>query len=322
MCYSSAPAPPPEPESKWDDYWNHVTSNNTGAFDDPVGLFIELTRGCENTRCYFKCPEYGKENIIKITPDQCNELLEIFDHRHLLTGLFGQGDVTDYPFYKIPFSTNKVQINFHAGVSSTILESFDEWHKNILINTHSLEDAKFVNHTKGIDAAVVPVAKDIDWKSIFSILKVPTVFRGLSDDRSPFYITPDDFCVEMFNEFGIIAHPTLLLPVQRAFRPTIEKVVFTTSNVKITLRRCFRLLDSKKIILSFPIRKDGSYDLDKKSEIAKMNQLMTADTKCKRCFGGAWKYAYPEEIHVHGVQCYEKNWKRSRISGMQCVVES
>jgi len=320
MCYSSAPALPPKPMENWDDFLNYIVSHNNGSFDDPVGLFIELTRGCENSRCYFKCAEFGKKNVVNISPEECYAVLEIFDNRYLCTGLFGQGDVTDYPFHEMPFFTNRIQVNFHAGVSESLLESFVEKHVNILINVHSLEDARITNHLKYVSAAAIPVAKNIDWKLIFSTLKVPTVFRGLSDSRSDFYVSPKEFYNEMFMEFGLITCPVLLKPVQRAFRPVVEKVELKKDSIKMILRRCFRLLDSKRITLTFPRRRDGSYDLDIESEIAKVNKLMASDTKCKICFGGAWKYAYPEEIHMSGPQCYKKNWSKSDIPGMHCVV--
>uniref|UniRef100_A0A6M3JP84 Uncharacterized protein n=1 Tax=viral metagenome TaxID=1070528 RepID=A0A6M3JP84_9ZZZZ len=299
MCTSYTPPYIPKPTENWKDFWKELCSKNKGKHDDPIGIFIELTRGCQNKRCIFKCDEFGKKEEIIIPPSQIKFIEDfvpsfLFESFYLNVSFFGQGRIDNYPFSqgKYILSGKKQFFNFHADIDKKYLMKTLECiaNPNISINCHSIDDAILANRfieVKGI-VACIPVLKFLDWVEIFKIVKLPVLFRGLSDKNNPGYLTGETFANRLKKATGLNAEIYYLKPTNKGLRPVLEKISLNEKEIEFTLRRCFRRLDSDKISLVFKI--DGTKkNMDDRKQIERFASFLKKDTPCKLCYGGAWK---------------------------------
>lgn len=283
MCGGSSYSPPrrpKEPSKNYEHFWNTTEG----------GFAVELVKGCNNAKCTFVCEARRKRETISITPAVFNKYvlpLKMGSSDFFL--MYGSGDVSNYPLKELDDNLSGCQFNLRAD--SVDEDTLSKLHKGkIILNVYNNSDAIKANTFKRfIHAVHIPVSKNIDYKGVFSFVRVPVVFRGI-DESNVNHVIPEEFQEEMLRSFGLKIDIELLNPIP-SFRPVIESVSIKKTMVMYHFRRCFRG-DSKKVVIAAPIKSIEDRVRTGK-HIEKFISFVLTLPECEKCTI-AWKGTWEE----------------------------
>ena len=296
MCggsgYSSYTPPPTKPS--WKKFWEDMKVPT-----EDRGLFIEVTRGCQNVSCKLQCQARGMPSSTM----RFEELNEILNFLCAVSSpeimLYGMGDVSNYDWagflairnkkvYKLPSST---RINISPTAKDETIIALAKSGAKICFNVNTPEEAILANMKTRqlgcrLSQLIVPVAKTIDWLEILKVSTIGIEFNSYTPSWSELYVPPDVFSDGLMS-LGITANPTVY-KLKSGFKPVIESF----ANRTLIMRRCFQL-DSKRIQVD--IDRDDYKIWEKQQDdslFKKLDKFGASTTTCKKCSDEVWYYNF------------------------------
>jgi hypothetical protein len=297
MCgggdYSYLPSKPEPPT--WNKFWDEVALPK-----EDVGIFIEVTRGCESVSCKLQCQARGIPKM-EMPFDSLSTILQFLKgHSHPEIMLYGVGDVSNYRWGKFfkdfhREMPGRTRINLSPTANDDDIVALARKNVSIHFNVNTPEEAILANMKYKklgcrMGSLIVPVANGVDWLEIMKISTIDIEFNSFTPSWSKRYVSADEFKDSLMS-LGIEVSPTTYT-LKSGFKILIETCETDEKNDKMTLtiRRCFQP-DSERIKLDFlgmNIKKNRNC----KEVYSTLTKLSTIKPQCNKCSRIVWYYNF------------------------------
>lgn len=289
--------PKPVPPS-WDKFWDEIKLPS-----EDVGIFIEVTRGCDSVSCKLQCQARGipKE---KMSFDELKAVLTFMKgHHHPELMLYGVGDVSNYEWAKFlkglgrPFADilSGARINISPTANEDDITILAHYGASIHFNVNTVEEAVLANlKAKRLGcrmaSLIVPVINGVEWLEIMKVSTISIEFNSFTPSWSDRYVSAQKFKDSMMS-LGIETNPKIY-ELKSGFKILIEKCERDENkdNMVLTIRRCFQP-DSKKIKLEF-LGMEDTKNRNCEDVYKNLKSLASVKPDCSKCSKTVWYYNF------------------------------
>jgi len=259
------------------------------VFEDISYAFIELTRGCWNTRCPFKCSAQKDKYQVSVKPEDLNRAVNFFGVHNVCSILFGSGETSEYPFKNISNESY-----FMGGMDLNIMPDyyhpedfpgkFYEGLRSVTFCAYDVDDVlianKLVKESKRCLTFFlkIPVLSGVEYlKMAEKSVGMEIIFHAVSE-VDPRHISVNEFSYKFKSSFGFMPETEITPGIKYTIKPVVETIIGND----IVIRRCFDK-KSKKIIV--PLE-------DSKKSTKELLEFFKSSPPCKECVPNikSWKY--------------------------------
>lgn len=287
-----------DPFMNMQDFWTVISKYPTNRVGyeikgdikkyENIGIFYELTTGCDNKKCNFQCPARSEPIAIQIMPKILSKVTRtgLFPYE-IPIYLYGKGNIDLYPFDKINmYALQAYSINVTPAIPENnfrILSKMAsrEHGRHILAIINTVDEAIWANaHDDFLYASILPVTLNSNYLEIFSKLKGNVIFKA-TDSLKSTYIGVEQFKKQLLDNFGIALPGIKEYKVDAGFKPVIQNIKENGTKLDITMRRCFH--DLTEITLSIK----GNDFIE--SNLSELIEFYNYQPNCHLCKGATWK---------------------------------